>query len=340
MFSIRVVRLCVSHSCLAFALGIPDHVSYDGDSVVDYEILFGNLPNHHCVLATLNYRYVDPAYDDTILDRYRDPGAGAFSYNMGRTFHPKRDMEAGEEIFLDYGHCDRKANEKQAKKHGSLQWTTQVHTDHDYEVATDILFKYREKLLATASSLRGTAAAPRLEDIEIPETTDEYVREVLPRTPDELNGIFNALEGPVTKQELQVQLARRTGGMTLRTPDWIRKNGLCLHHLIPQRSHISQAGQGAFAQHALSAGDMIVPVPLLHIDDRGLLDIYEGSRNTGRKQLLLNYCIGHPESIILLCPSTNANLINHCSTRRPDLCGPNKNGPNAVFQWSKGWNPR
>jgi hypothetical protein len=49
------------------------------------------------------------------------------------------------------------------------------------------------------------------------------------------------------------------------------------------------------------------------------------------EQLLINYCFGHGESSLLLCPVTNVILINHCSDRTQQ-CGPE--GPNAMFQWA------
>jgi hypothetical protein len=39
------------------------------------------------------------AYDDTILNRFKNPGAGAISYHVGRYFKASRDIEAGEELF-------------------------------------------------------------------------------------------------------------------------------------------------------------------------------------------------------------------------------------------------
>ena len=39
------------------------------------------------------------AYDDTYLDRFRDPGAGAFSYHEGHRFFSKNAIKAGEELF-------------------------------------------------------------------------------------------------------------------------------------------------------------------------------------------------------------------------------------------------
>ena len=38
-------------------------------------------------------------YDDTMFDRFKDPGAGAVSYHMGHDFVAKyRDIEANEEV--------------------------------------------------------------------------------------------------------------------------------------------------------------------------------------------------------------------------------------------------
>jgi hypothetical protein len=128
-------------------------------------------------------------------------------------------------------------------------------------------------------------------------------------------------------------LARRQGSN--RDVDWIVSHGMCLENLIPRVSGIKQAGQGGFAQWPLRKGEIVVPVPLLQILDREVLSMYsnEDGEKTGT-QLLLNYCFGHRESTLLLCPDTNAILINHCSDRQNE-CG--SQGPNAKFQWASGW---
>ena len=61
------------------------------------------MPNHHCLLHSLNPEYPDPPYNDALVNRFEDPGAGAFSYNMGREFTVYHDIQAGSELFLDYG---------------------------------------------------------------------------------------------------------------------------------------------------------------------------------------------------------------------------------------------
>jgi hypothetical protein len=62
------------------------------------------MPNHHCLLRSLKHRYPETApYQDSLVNRYKDPGAGAFSYSRGREFTVIRDVPAGGELFLNYG---------------------------------------------------------------------------------------------------------------------------------------------------------------------------------------------------------------------------------------------
>jgi hypothetical protein len=67
------------------------------------------------------------------------------------------------------------------------------------------------------------------------------------------------------------------------------------------------------------------------VDDPNDSKDHETTATQGHEQLLVNYCFGHGESSLLLCPVTNVILINHCSDRTQQ-CGPE--GPNAMFQWA------
>lgn len=70
-----------------FDSGIPDHATYEyPHDTIDFQIGFGSLPNHHCTLASLTYQYPDDPYHDAMVNRFRDAGTGAFSYNKGREF--------------------------------------------------------------------------------------------------------------------------------------------------------------------------------------------------------------------------------------------------------------
>jgi hypothetical protein len=163
----------------------------------------------------------------------------------------------------------------------------------------------------------------------LPNTSGEIL-DIVKLAPQEI-GFLNS------RTELISEILARTMASKPRTKEWVLENGVCIEHLVPAPSRIRQAGQGGIVQHVIKAGDIIVPAPLLHILDRNVLNVeYRTEHEPVRsQQLLLNYCFGHPESTLLLCPDTNAILINHCSTRTRD-CG-DEQGPNAEIRWSTGW---
>jgi hypothetical protein len=125
--------------------------------------------------------------------------------------------------------------------------------------------------------------------------------------------------------------------------DWLLENGQCLDGLYPGKSSIPNAEKGAFARRAFKEGDLITPSPLFMIRHEHILDMYplevKGNgteqytelklprHDPVSKQLLLNYCFGHPESSLLFYPyGMGVNLINHLSTGK---------GSNAKVVWSR-----
>ncbi|KAL7554239.1 hypothetical protein ACHAWF_017657 [Thalassiosira exigua] len=109
----------------------------------------------------------------------------------------------------------------------------------------------------------------------------------------------------------------------------LREAGYCLDHIeggAPSR--IEGAGRGAFASRDLQEGSIVAPVPLLALSRASLQSFRErrdGSRFAS-SQLLQNYCLGHPDSSLLLYPySHGVNFINHDS-----------NSPNVKLQWWEG----
>lgn len=167
---------------------------------------------------------------------------------------------------------------------------------------------------------------------------------ILPETPAQLKEVL-AEAGSFEIHDLEFALAREISTYH-RSVDWIKENGMCMDNIVPKRSTLQQAGNGAFAQRSLSRGDIIIPYPLLHVADKDVMGTYnvyvdnsgrlvrDTSKMNGNKQLFLNYCFGHKESSLLLCPETNGILINHCSKRKGQ-CG--KHGPNVDYRWASGW---
>ncbi len=75
---------------------------FECSSVEEYVVNFGTSCNFHTYLKNVHPAEVN--YDDTITPRNQgSPGIGAYSYHGGVKFIATRDIEAGEEIFADYG---------------------------------------------------------------------------------------------------------------------------------------------------------------------------------------------------------------------------------------------
>jgi hypothetical protein len=160
------------------------------------------------------------------------------------------------------------------------------------------------------------------------------VRSLLPETASQFLRVIHGLNRWNTSK-LIYRLASWIGS-TPRTPEWIQNHGICVENLVPGPSLIQDAGRGAFAQFDIKQGHIVVPVPTLQIINRDVLIMVDPETDaTLTMQLLLNYCFGHSESSLLLCPLTNAILINHCSTRNPNVACPQ--GPNAKVQWASSW---
>ena len=130
----------------------------------------------------------------------------------------------------------------------------------------------------------------------------------------------------------------------VRSQDWLEQHGSCLDNIRPGPSSIPLAGNGAFATRRIREGQVISPVPLLHLHRHHMeifssTDAYDPTAtvNFEGQRLLLNYCYGHPESSLLLFPySPVVNYINHA----PIEANKESNSPvaNAKLQWSSQFN--
>jgi hypothetical protein len=367
---------------------VPDHNRYDNPAdTVDFQPGFGSLPNHHCMLASLGQvpTAEHAPYSDgllylegnnaTVTRRHGEsPGTGAFSYSLGRDFYARRDLQAGEEIFLNYGHCNRPDEDEPDDSHswkkliiypvdikeaarilkmyepfGSEVWPADIEFSTNKpskilydlvkkEARSDMIEKPKQDIVVSILSKFNTPAARQElynKVISVHSEPKAVVASSLGLKP-----FHNESYEKLVMRKLWVELAKSTlDPAGKRDPAWIKENGQCLENLIPKRSTVPDAGFGAFAQFEMKKGDIVVPAPVLHVVDKEALMLYErGVKNPEDHKigmsLLVNYCFGHSESSMLLCPMTSAMLLNHCSTREM-TCGPN--GPNAEVRWSSGW---
>eukprot|EP00980_Cylindrotheca_fusiformis_P006006 scaffold1284_cov108-Cylindrotheca_fusiformis.AAC.20 len=132
--------------------------------------------------------------------------------------------------------------------------------------------------------------------------------------------------------------ARRDYNRSIKELSWLEENGQCMDNikvLGPNKKRSSDespdAGRGAVANRFIPKDGLVAPAPLVHIPDYDVLKMYkpidsvvdaeDGNHEVipdmegpSQYQLLMNYCFGHEESTLLLCPyGLLTSLINHSS---------------------------
>lgn len=232
-------------------------------------------------------------YDAAGVHRRKDPGAGAFSYISNRTSIASRSITVGDELFVDYGDKwfhSRMSSLGPLPLHDDLHLATKLYKAFheleerlgDYPGVSDLLWEeFMQKSFFNESRVLGGFHF---------------------QNPHERTLLANNK----TLEEIRIEESRRS-------IEWLEVNGNCADHLTVKRSTIHQAGHGAFASRALPKDSVVAQLPLIHIQDRKLLDMHKIGDKGGKplpskklgllgKQLLINYCFGHSSSTILLCP--------------------------------------
>ena len=99
----------------------------------------------------------------------------------------------------------------------------------------------------------------------------------------------------------------------------MRSEGNCMDIITSQPSTVPNAGHGAFSTRAVPQGSIVSLAPMITVTNGpGAMEVSSPANAT--RQLLLNYCMGHVESNLLLCPTTQTALINHVPpTRTPNV---------------------
>jgi hypothetical protein len=137
---------------------------------------------------------------------------------------------------------------------------------------------------------------------------------------------LNALPTSYEQAELAIRedIAATYQPAATRGLDWLEEHGKCIDHIIPGQSTLEGAGHGAFTKRAIATGAIITGSPLHHLPSRLFMDMFdfqrdeEGQWQHGQRigrQLIMNYCYGHSDSSVLLCPyGSGVNYINHNQT--------------------------
>jgi len=272
---------------------------------------FGAAPN--CHFRLLNVHEHKATYDNAGLDRYTSPGAGASTPWFNRTSTASKDIEAGSELFVDYG------PNWFLSRDGVFEL---VPISTSFEKAQAFLKEYGKLLVGSDNPNDLVEDKMALDDEaqrdlwEVIKTFPYPTRE-RQALPDDHKHAVRAIHGDIQVIEKE---------NSIRSVEYLKEHGKCVDNIVPRKSNIPHAGRGAFATRLIAKGWLVAPAPLVHIADKSAANMYE--EKIGRKgnlvrdddamiktQIIINYMFGHPNSTVLLFPySSNVAYINHDST--------------------------
>ena len=284
----------------------------------------------NCNLALLNVERSIAAYDDAQLNRNVDPGVGAFSPYGNGTTYVSRFIPKGGELFKFYG-------DHWFTHHRRAAIFGKIPLSNDYPRATKMIKKLMQ--LSVATAITSKPIKNESQNQKMQDAFQEFYEDIIIKTINQgkwESRLLNAL--PKTVEDVHV--AHSAGDVTvlhqpnaIREIDWLRRNGKCIDHIRSGPSTMKQAGHGAFAKRDLPAGVIITGSPVHHLPDYTFMNMYNISNqidSDGKEipnkyyrlldevrqmQLFYNYCFGHPESTLLLCPyGSGVNYINHNQT--------------------------
>lgn len=274
----------------------------------------------------MNKRFASPFHCNSEYDYEGVPptsqGTGAFSLYHGRWSYAMEDVEAGAELFVSYG-----SNYFRSRDYDFAL----VPLRESYPPATRFMSSFGI-LIETLTALAAPGSTAALEGT-MADLLD--VAQDFPYKSRPLGAIPKRYS--VAKRALEVGIEHTEYEASVRPLAHLDEHGKCLDNLRPAASSIAHAGRGAVATKFIPKGGYVSIAPLLHIPDRDVLTMYADTIDpqTGEEariltepvghQLLRNYCFGHNESSLLLCPYDPVTpYINH-----------DGEAPNAKITWSQ-----
>jgi hypothetical protein len=239
-----------------------------------------------------------PSQESGGLERSTHPAAGASTtYHDVNFIAAYGDIEAGSELFVEYGDSWFEYREKELGV---------IPLSDDFPKADEMLQDFYKLVGEDVESEMAKDLWDLLWNTSSTEE-DNRIRNALPRSLEQVPAVIKS------------GTAKNSVPNRTRSIEWLDENGICLDNIKPGKSKISGAHNGAFATRPLKKGEIIAPAPVVHIR-RDHLGIYDSKdpKNSKKEtwyegeQLLLNYCYGHANSSVLLYPyAPVVNYINH-----------------------------
>ena len=261
----------------------------------------------NCLPALINVESDVPKACSRGFHRTIDPVAGAISYYGDLRTVATRDIPSGGELFVDYG-------------------------DSWFRARAMTYVPLRQELVAAKRIMLGLGKLTEKLSASFQRDFWKLIRSV------PYSSIITSIF-PERFEDVLMVIEHNDLGILYQANathsiDFLKEQGTCLDAIRSQTSTIPGAGLGAFATRSFDEGDVIISSPVLHIPNHSLFQMYEKewsvygnwkpSATVESHQLLVNYCFGHVESKVMLCPYANGvNFINH-----------NRSLANVRIQWT------
>jgi hypothetical protein len=301
---------------------------HEGDSMFEFWPGFGAIPNHESHYQNVEHGWgpVEDNSDIPAVDQYERPHPGSDAYTPfhHRYVEATQDIAAGAELFLSYG--DGYFLYKKDNPHPFFP------LDDDYDVAKKMMTKFSREnrhLYHGASKSHMHSETAKQQQRQQLERLQRLWDSVVEATPS--LRVQTALTKNVTRV-LEMHGQEFSLGVNQRPVEWIHRKGICVDRVRIGACKIVEAGRGVFAKHQISASTIILPVPVIQMNRTMQKITHHGhNNNTGSEndigidngkamastnmpleRMVVNYCLGHDDSTMLLCPYlTTVSLINH-----------------------------
>lgn len=233
-------------------------------------------------------------------DEMTSPGRGAFTSYHNLTLLAVDKIQAGSEIFLDFG-----------AEYNQYDDVTKPNID-DYRKMDEAMEKMVVFFNKHAKSLGEPAAKEVYEFMKkdvldlTAEARAEAARSLLPETYQGLQAIID-VGGSALHSNPEI----------VKDLEWLKAEGYCQDNLVAGLSEIEHAGRAAIAARDIEKGEVVAPMPLVPIiKGRDILTMLEYDEEDKppikTKQFLTNYVLEHPNSSLLFFPAgPMTSYINH-----------------------------
>jgi hypothetical protein len=318
----------------------------EGTYWCDFVSGFGSVANHDAHYENAYHTARDA--DGPLYDRVHraNPGSDAYTPFHHLPADAMKDIKAGAELLISYGdnyfsHRDYGLylgvpDESSYDKARFLM--KKFIASHEAQTAAEAAAKEIEidAAIGMTTVVKASAEVRQDADAVQQDQDNRQTQELLKVKWDELRSkadlrTQSALPQYVEKV-LQSNGTQFSLGEGTRPIEEIREHGQCVDKIRIESSAIFEAGRGGFANVAIEQGEVVSPFAVAQLNRTlQLSENRDNKPDAASERLLLNYCIGHPESTLLLYPYiTITMLINHASP----TSGPGKPKPNAKLQLS------